>query len=92
MIGAENIQEVFRHYENECYYNGMQVPNCVSHHPWKEDYEKSMHRMGDKFSKIGKDIKTTKNLRGTKKKSKKKEVKENLNDPNDEKKSNSSIK
>jgi hypothetical protein len=22
IVGAENLQEVFRHYENECYYNG----------------------------------------------------------------------
>ena len=60
IIGADNIQEIFRHYENECYYNGRQVPNYVSHHPWKEDQEQSMNRMSDKFNKIGKDIRTMK--------------------------------
>lgn len=73
------------------------MPNCVSHHPWKEDYEKSMHRMGDKFSKLGKDFRRIKNSKkkkddkSTKKEKKQKEVQEDEIEE-DEKISVSSIK
>lgn len=60
ILGLENASELFRHYENECYYNGKQVPNFVAHHPWKKDVQQSTNRMGETFKKFGDEIKKTK--------------------------------
>lgn len=57
VIGISDIEQIFRHYENECYYNGKGIPNFISHYPGKTNVEKNMSRMGDKFNKIGKDKK-----------------------------------
>ena len=62
ILGISNMGEIFRHFENECFYNGAQMPSFVSYYPGKKK-DKNYNRMGDLFKKIGKDLKLKRNRR-----------------------------